>query len=156
MSFVFKPLTEEEIDAMSLMDEGIYNFQVETSNPRTSKSGNRMAELLITVWDSFDKPHSIYDYLVFSTIPLNIRKVKHFCDTVGLTEEYKKGSIPEGLASLSGKVKIGIQEEKANPNGGFFPKKNIVIDYVMTDKGAVKSDSAPIEEEKFHDDDLPF
>jgi len=153
MSYDFTPLSEEELNDLNIIDEGIYNFEVVKSIRRTSKAGNPMCELTLKFWDSEGKIHTLFDYLVFSSIGLNIRKIKHFCDSVGLVEKYKQGSLPEEFAGYSGKVHVGIQEEKPNPNGGFYAKKNIVTDYVVTELGAVKYEST---EKPFVDSDLPF
>jgi hypothetical protein len=156
MSYKFTPMSEEEMESFSLIEDGIYDFEVIQSIPKTSKSGNQMSELIINVWDNEGKIHPIYDYLVFSSVPLNIRKVKHFCDAVGLQEEYKKGEIPEELINRSGKVHIGIKAEQPNPNGGNFPKKNIVINYIMTNKDPVKYTSPSSDGSKELNDDVPF
>jgi hypothetical protein len=153
-SYQFDPMTEEEINTYSLIDDGVYDFQVLKSTRRTSKTGNPMAELQIQVWDKEGKIHPLFDYLVFTKVPLNIKKIKHFCDATGLIEEYKKGEIPENMSGLSGKVEIGTQDEQPKSTGGFYPKKNIVIDYVMTDKGSVKYDPKSVDKDL--NDDLPF
>lgn len=152
MSYSFNPMTEEELNSASMIEEGFYDFEVVKSTRKTSKSGNPMAELNINVWDKEGKQHLIFDYLVFSTVPLNIKKVKHFCDAVGLQDQYKQGQIPEELERYCGKVLIGIQEEKPNPNGGCWPKKNIVVDYLKSDK---ESSKKPIESNELNDD-IPF
>lgn len=151
--YTFPPMTEEEINASNLIEAGVYNFEVVKANRRMSKSGNPMAELNINVWDKQGKQHIVFDYLVFSSVPLNIKKIKHFCDATGLSKEYNRGELPEELDRLSGKVEIGVQDEQPKPSGGFYPKKNIVVDYVMTDKGAVKPEASTRE---FKDDDVPF
>lgn len=151
--YTFTPMTESEIQASSLLEAGVYDFQVAKSTRKTSKSGNPMAELQINVWDKEGKQHLIFDYLVFSTIALNIRKLKHFCDSVGISDQYNKGAIPEELERLSGKVEIGIQDEQPKPGGGVYPKKNVVVDYVVTDKGAVKVE---LQVDPSLNDDLPF
>ncbi len=153
MSYDFTPLTDAELDAINLIEEGIYNFEVVKSERKTSKSGNPMAAIQLRVWDKEGRVHFVYDYLVFSTVPLNIRKVKHFCDAVEMTEAYKKGQIPEELEGLSGKASIGVDDEKQKPNGGMYPRKNIVLDYVVTDKGATKYESNV---ENGFDDAIPF
>lgn len=152
--YLFNPMTEEQIQLSSLMESGIYDFEVIKSNKKTSKSGNPMAELNLNVWDKEGKQHVIYDYLVFSNIPLNIKKIKHFCDSTGLSKDYERGCLPENLERLSGKAIIGIQEEQPNPNGGFYPKKNVVTDYVIQDKSDIKQN--PKEEEFKDDTDIPF
>lgn len=148
--FTFSPMSEEEINLSNLMEIGTYNFEVVKSTRKISKSGNQMAELCINVFCNQGKQYLIYDYLIFSTIHLNIKKVKHFCDSVGLAEGYKIGKIPEDLSRLCGKVQIGIKKNQPNPNGGFYPDKNIVIDYIASDK---KNDDLSI---TIKDDSIPF
>lgn len=152
MSFYFTPKTEEELNAFDLLDPGVYDFEVTKCARRTSKSGNPMAELQLCIWNKEGKTSFIFDYLVFSDINLNIRKVKHFCDAVGLSEAYKAGNLPEDLVGKGGKADLGIQEEIPNPKGGIYPKKNVVVDYVMTDKGAIKVQTGS----DFIDSDVPF
>lgn len=131
--FTFQPMTDEEIDAINIIEEGKYSFEVLRSIRKTSQKGNPMAELNIRFWDNKGQAHTIFDYLVFSAVPLNIKKVKHFCDATGLIEQYKKGEIPEELGGYSGQFIIGIQEAEPNSKGGFYPKKNIVIDYLKVE-----------------------
>ena len=159
MSYSFKSMTDEELE--QLLDDGIYEFCVKKSERKVSKSNNPMAMLTISVWDKKGIEKTIYDFLVFSSVPLNIKKVKHFCDSVGLQEEYKKGMLPENLDNLSGKLEIGTQDEKEKEGGGYWPKKNIVVDYVMTDKVAVKvevysSNNVKHSTKEKEDDDIPF
>ena len=121
-----------------------------------------MAELNIKFWDRNGKVHTMFDNLVFSTVPLNIRKVKHFCDATGLQEYYKRGELPEELGGYSGRFRISIQRgqiipvEKLNgkPMGSKYPDKNVVEDYVLTDKGAVKYEAVSGSNDL--NDDLPF
>ena len=139
MSYSFPVLSDEELQSFPLLKPGVYDFEILKSTRKVSKnSGNDMAELNIQIWDNEGKTSSMFDYLVFSTVPLNIRKVKHFCDATGLSENYKRGELPEDLSGLSGKVQIDIQDEQPNDKGGYYPRKNNVVDYVMTDKGEVK------------------
>lgn len=153
MSYVFTPLTDEELDSktFSLLEEGDYSFEVSKAVKKTSKAGNAMAELQLKIWDKYGKINYVFDYLIFSNVPLNIKKVKHFCESTGIEDCYKKGSIPEELQSLCGKVKIGIGKGNEKPDGGFYPDKNIVIDY-LKDKSIVNVKNA---EDNF-DDELPF
>lgn len=130
MIYSFKPMSEEEINSFNLMEDGIYDFEVIRSNRKISKQGNAMAELQLNVWSNEGKIHIIYDYLVFSEVPLNIKKIKHFCDSTGLKEEYKNGVLPEDLSRLSGKVKISTKDKQPNPKGGFYEAKNVVFDYI--------------------------
>ncbi len=157
MSYNFNPLSDEELDAINMVEPGRYNFEVIKDTKKMSKSNNPMAELLLKVWDKTGKTHTVFDYLVFSNVNLNIRKVKHFADTAGLQEEYKKGQFPESLTGLCGEVDIDIQDEQPKPSGGFYPKKNYVVDYATQSKYVKQAnDSKGHADLPFEDDDVPF
>lgn len=134
MSYNFTPLSDEELDAIDVIPEGTYNFEVISSIRKISKAGNPIAELQLKVWDNEGKIHNIFDYLVFSSINLNIRKISHFSKATGIYEEYKKGCIRDELHNLSGKAHIGIKDPQPKDGGGFYPKKNIVLDYIICEK----------------------
>ena len=155
MSYNFNPLSDEELDSFDLIPDGVYNFEVLKSTRKMSKSGNPMAELQLQVWDSAGKTHTVFDYLVFSTVNLNIRKVSHFSKATGLYEEYKKGCLPEELENLSGKLELGTQEGQPKPSGGFYAKKNVVVDYIAPSEGEVKPKPAAVEDDPFSDS-IPF
>lgn len=162
MSYHFTPLTDQEIEEQTsmLVEEGVYEFEVIKSERKNSKAGNPMAALTLKIWDKSGKTSNVFDFLVFSSVALNIKKIKRFCDSVGLTEAYLTGQIPDELEHLCGKVQLGIENEMPKPNGGFYPKKNIVVEYVATNQGAVKFESSQgkpaTAKSDFVDDDLPF
>lgn len=156
MSYAIPHFTDEELDAVNLMEKGTYNFEVAKSERQTSKNGNPMAKLMLKLWDKEGKCHTLFDYLVFSNVPLNIKKVKHFCDAVGLIEEYKRRELPEELAHYCGRVEIGVEDEQPKASGGMYPRKNKVVDYVKGEKGAVKNELAYVSQEKDFDDIIPF
>ena len=88
MTYRFEPINEEDLDNFKLLENGDYPFEVAKSTRKISKSGNDMAELQLKVWDKNGAINTIFDYLVFSKVPLNIKKVKHFCDAANLLQEY--------------------------------------------------------------------
>jgi len=138
MSYTFKPLSDEEIESGSnfkLLEEGEYTFEVEKSVHEISKNNNPMAKLIIRIWDNDGLTVSIFDYLIFSNVGWNIKKIKKFCNSVGLQDAYKKGQLPDDLAGFSGRVLISIQEPmpKKDKVDEFHPRKNIVKDYVLSD-----------------------
>lgn len=137
--YTFNPMTEDDINNLStftvtVLEPGIYDFEVLTSTRKISKKGNDMAEISINVWDKQGKTHRLFDYLVFSPAYLSMRKIKNFCEATGLHQEYKRGQLSEDLQQLSGKVLIDVQEPQPKEGGGFYPKRNIVVDYVVPDK----------------------
>lgn len=162
MSYDFTPMTEDDLNKLSLVEDGIYDFEVIDCKRRNSKAGNPMAELLIKFWDKDGRSHSIFDYLVFTSINLNIRKIKHFCDSVGLQEEYKKGQIPEDLIGYSGKANIiskqgqEIPYDKLNGKlpGSRYPHKNVVEDYISSNINP--SILQPLKQDEFINDAIPF
>lgn len=152
--YTFTPMTEEEIQASSVIEAGTYDFEVIKATRKISKKGNPMAELNINVWDKEGKQHTLFDYLVFSSQPLNIKKVKHFCDATGLSKEYERGKLPEEMENLYGKVCLDIQDEQPKEGGGFYPKKNVVVDYIVAAQGTTRAEN---KKDDFKDDiDLPF
>lgn len=159
MSFSFPPMTEDELQALNMVDDGIYDFEVVKATQKTSKSGNQMIELQLLVWDKSGKAHTVFDYLV--SITSMVYKIKHFCDTVGLDKEYLAGNFDVMQCDgRRGKAHIIVQAGQPNSNGGMYPDKNAVRDYVMTDAGAVKVDlsgsKSPEPKDQLSDDDIPF
>lgn len=152
MSFTFTPMSDEELDASDLMDDGIYDFEVVKCTRKTSQSGNSMAELQLKVWDLKGQVHTVFDYLVFTQIKLNLRKIKHFCVSVGWADKFEKGLLPEEMQMLCGKVQIGRQDKTPKKDGtGFYPPKNVVIDYVSKGENTLSSFSS-----NELNDDIPF
>jgi hypothetical protein len=152
MSYNLTPLTDEELDQNDLIEEGVYDFEVIKSDKQNSKSGNSMAKLQLNVWDKKGRSFIVFDYLVFSNMKFCIRKIKHFCDTTGIIEEYNNGNIRDEFQGLSGKVHIGIQEKLPKTVGGFYPEKNVVIDYIIKDNSTAKKENT----DTLLNDDLPF
>lgn len=153
--YTFNSMTEEQLDALSLVPPGNYDFEVLKATKKVSKTGNPMAELQVQIWDAEGRTHNIYDYLVFSGVPLNIRKISHFCKAVGLKEAYDKGQLPEDLYGYSGKCKVDVRDPQPNPNGGFYDKKNVIVDYLeSSQEESAKRKEAAVQ--KSVDEDIPF
>lgn len=152
MSFTFTPLSDEELDSFDLMEDGIYDFEVVKSTRKISQAGNPQCELQLKVWDMRGQVHTVFDYLVFTQVKLNLRKIKHFCESVGWAEKFSQGNLPEEMEMLCGKVQIGRQDKTLKKDGnGFYPPKNVVIDYI--DKGKKTLSSVSSSE---LNDDIPF
>lgn len=156
MSFNFKPKTEEELDKIDLVEKGIYPFEVIRSTKKLSKSGNEMCELNIKYWDK-ESTYTLTDYLVFSESNFCLRKIKHFCDAIGMSDLYGKGELPDEFTRCKGYFEIGIQDETENPKGGLYPKKNIVIDYMVNNNSELlKQNVVKASLTDFKDQDIPF
>lgn len=149
----FTPKTENELQMESLVPEGIYSYQVIKSEDAVSHAGNEYIKFTIKIWDSEGREH-----LVFTNLAL-IKLLKHFCDVNGMESDYESGDIPaeKCIFKSGGKVLLGVEGEKPNPNGGMYRAKNIVKDYV-SDVNHQSSLSMPLADAKkdFISDDLPF
>lgn len=158
MSYSINTMSDEELDKANLLEDGTYDFEVAKAERQTSKSGNPMVKLSLRVWDKQGAEHYIYDYLVFSHIAFCNRKIKHFCQSTGIEEDYKKGNIREELEHLSGKVLIGYQESQPKKGGGDYPAKNVVNDYVTVDNAqqTLPTPKVNVEQPAEFSDDLPF
>jgi hypothetical protein len=136
MSFRFNPLSQEQIDGLShkgLLPDGVYKFIIKDVKQSTSKSGNAMLELLLGIADGQGWERNIFDYLV--SMDRMVFKIKHLCESVGLEETYAKGEFdPKCLLHKIGHAQIGVQKGARKDDGSFYPDKNVVKDYVKSDK----------------------
>lgn len=148
----FQPHSEQEIQAMGLIEEGVYPFEVIEAADKKSKSGNDMIELKLKLWDNLGRERQCFDYLLEAMA----FKLRHFCEAVGLLDKYEAGSLQASdCLSRSGKLELVIQEGKQNPNGGTYPNKNSVKDYIKPEGGAVSKPSEEAKDDGFSDD-IPF
>lgn len=143
----FTPKKEEELQSkFDPLPPGKYPFTVLESAEVESKSeknlGKKMVKLKIDVHGPKYSRH-VFDY--FSDW-FSEWKLKHFCDTVGLSKDYNSGTVDasdNAFAQLVGYVEIGVEN---NPQYG---PKNIVEDYFCEEK---KSNS----KSELSQDDVPF
>jgi hypothetical protein len=159
-------MTEEQAmrERYKLMDDGYYNATINMVTERMSSTNNPMAELTLSVFDKNGEVHTMKDFLVFTTKMM--WKLKHAADSANLTKEYENKSFrPKMLEGKHVKVEVKTQSGKeipedklrGKPKGSLYPDRNVINDYVMTDKGAVKYDSkAPAGGHADMNDDIPF
>jgi hypothetical protein len=141
----FAPKTELELETMSLLEPGIYPFQVTNASNETSKSGNDMIKLTLTIWGKDGSMHCIFDYLLEAMA----YKLRHFCESTNLLTKYESGELyPGDCINVQGNLEIIIQEGKERPDGTKYMSRNSVKDYV------VKKDK--VTGEVFKDDDIEF
>lgn len=139
----FAPKTEQELQVMTLLEPGAYQFQVSTATNERSKSGNEMIKLTLNIWDKKGNAHFIYDYLLEAMAT----KLRHFCESTGLIDKYEIGEInPIDCMNRQGYVDLIIQEGKIKNNGERYPNRNVVKDYIK--KSDTQSDDL--------NDDIPF
>lgn len=157
MSYECNYLSDDELDA--LLPDGVYDFEVVKADRKTSRSGNPMCALTMHVWDKAGEKHTIFDFLVFSTANMCIKKISRFSKSTGIYEEFKKSSLREDMVGLSGKVLIGTEDEMPRPSGGMYPRKNVVMEYLPeSEQPRASTVRAKVEEKpsEFEDDTIPF
>lgn len=118
----FTPKTDEELAAEGLLPKGEYDFEVKEAEETTSKAGNDMIKVRLSVMDDEGSPHTVWDYLLESMG----YKLKSFADAVGMSNDYSSGNLSASeMEGRAGRVKIDIDPEK---NG--YPAKNVVKSYI--------------------------
>lgn len=143
----FTPKTEQELQSMSLFEPGIYSFQVVEASDQVAKSGNDMIKLKLKVNDGSGKEKHIFDYVLEAMA----FKLRHFCEATGLAEKYESGELKAfDCPGRTGKLELSFEPGKQKPEGGYYPDKNSVKDYLKADEG----DSNPPEDQ--FSDQLPF
>lgn len=152
--FSFVPKTDAEITELQnrdLLPDGIYSFIVRNATLGVSKANNSMFIVQLAIVHETGSVRIIKDFLIANEEM--IFKLKHFCEAIGLEEDYRNGAlILEKMNGRSGQLKLGIQKGKQKEDkSGFYPDKNNVKDYI---KGTVEqktlANEAPLNQ------DVPF
>lgn len=137
------PKSDEEIMSSLYWKEGDYEFLVESAEDKISKSGNEMIKVLLRIYGKEGQSKEITDYL----LPQMAFKLKHFCKATGLLDKYNNDDLnASDCISRKGFLQLGIEEERPNENGGFYPKKNFVKDYlceIMVPASDMPNDDVP-------------
>jgi hypothetical protein len=140
----FQTMTEDEIQAMNLLDNGKYPFEVFKATDKISKAGAEMIELQLHIYDHNNKAHLLFDYLL-EAMP---HKILHFTSATGLQFKYQSGTLTASdCMGKKGFVDVFIQKSK-DPA---YKDKNSVKDYIMPD--LIKTEGPGAE---FFDDKCPF
>jgi hypothetical protein len=154
--FSFPPISEEEAEKeeqKQLAPIGKYGFEVLKTYPKFTKNNEPKTSLFLRLRQPVENgfvEYTMFDDLVFNDKHFNRRKIRHFCESVGHPEWAEKGSLPKELGGYGGECDVGFKPGDQNPNGGHYPDKNIIIDYIkptMSHKEKV---------EEFESDPLPF
>ena len=148
----FEPKTEEQIEELDLLPDGIYEFSIYSAEDKQSKSGLPMIQLKLEIYGNLLGTKYIFDYLVSSNHPITQKKIRHFCYATGLEDLYELGEISSHhLMSKSGKLILGIEDSEK------FRKKNKVIDYMAFSKtDPISFGKQNSDDKSLIDDDLPF
>lgn len=160
----FKALNEEELNdrQFTLLKDGIYHFRVHDASDEISKSsGNDMIKLTLEIRDKENVRHLVFDHLVEAMA----YKLKHFCDATGLIDKYNLGQINAvDCLGKGGRVSIKQSLNQPRPEGGYFPDKNVVSDYVklkpstnqVFNPNGINAISTGSTKVDFVDSELPF
>ena len=109
---------------------GIYDFAVFEALEEFSKSGNEQIKLTLHVFDPDGKRRTVYDYLGAAE---NMQwKVRHFCESIGLTADYEGGDLDTvRMIERAGKLNLIVKAASGNYQSG-----NSVKDYIPRIEGA--------------------
>ncbi|SRR5260221_7320230 len=156
-SFEFTPLSEEDIAKVQsgdLLPDGTYEFEVVSCYNKVSRNGNPMLEVELKVFDEKQCSRIVKDYLLTSS--LMIFKLKHFCDSIGLSDQYLKGQLDfSKTLNRCGKVIIMTQKGNQKADGTYYLDRNAVKDYIKADAEQLKIVSE-VKDEKLFNDEIPF
>lgn len=133
----FKPKTESELSNFDPFPEGEYPFTVMESEEVASKSaknaGKLMCKVKLCIHGDGEDRH-VYDYFAdwFSEW-----KLKHFCETTGLRDEYAMGEVTPNRNAWQ--ERTGFVKLIVVPATGNFPAKNEVKDYLPDEEQKIKT-----------------
>ena len=146
----FKPMSEEDIQAMNLLPPGVYQFEVIDAVEKKDKNNKEFMALILKVWDNDGRERKVFSNLFTE------RLLRHFCVSTNMIEKYEMGVInPIDCLGKSGCAEFGIEKDKT----GKWPDKNSVIDFITKDSFRAINNAAteaPIKKANEFDDDLPF
>lgn len=144
----FKPKTEDEV--RNLLPDGDYNFECIEAIETTSSKGNEMVVLRLNVFHG-NRTLEIRDYIVEKMA----HKLRHFCYSVGLEQEYEAGEVQ----AVECEGRRGVARIRQEEGDSQYPPKNIVKDYVAASRNG---DTIPKEAPVYtgpsvpKDQDIPF
>lgn len=138
-----EPKTEAQVSEAGNWPRGTYDFEVADAAEKTSKNGNDMVELVVSVVDKEGKSKKVYDYLVSTDGAAY--KVRHFAGATGMIKDYEAGLLnARDMIGKTGRCEIIIKKAQDG-----YPAKNQISDYICED-----SDAKPKAGEI--DDEIPF
>lgn len=150
----FTPKNENELLEAFLYKAGEYDFEVLSAEDTISKkSGKEQLKVTIGIIEEGEITGRITDYLSEAMQ----FKVLHFCDAVGLTEEYNRGELTAfQCVNKVGRCKVGVRKD---PTGQYKPQ-NTIADYIKTEKiaqpVAPKTGTPTVDEVEAAQDKMPW
>lgn len=148
----FTPKSKEELaklDTMSLLQPGVYNFNVTDAVEQQSRNGNDMIKLTLEVYDDLGNTRTVFDYILEAMAT----KLHSFCCAIGAEHHYRNGTLRQSdCINKSGRLELTVEPGKDKPDGGVYPDRNGVKRYLDKDVSVTKSSPQPAD----FDDDVPF
>jgi hypothetical protein len=156
----FQPKTEEQIIAENLWPEGEYDFEIVKAEEKISKTkpdgsgGNPMIQLTVKIFSPEGKFRLVDDFLMEKMA----FKLRHCADACRLLDKYNIGELRDtDFVGKAGRCEVVIQEGQKKPDGGKYPDKNTIKDYIKrTDTAVAASVAAKAKDVAAVDDEIPF
>jgi len=151
--FQFGKLSEKDEKAMLPLEEGIYEFVIETVMQKSSTKGYPQIELELKIYDIYSNPHTVKDWLTASDANLNKKKIKEFCHAVGMADKYESGQFDEyDIVGKRGQCRIIITNHEK------YGEQNRVDCYVIGDKpvNEMPASTSKVGVRDGFEDDIPF
>jgi hypothetical protein len=141
--------TDEQIATDSLMEAGIYDFEVAGAEEKVSAKGNEMLELKVNVYETDGTIRPMRDWI----LPQMAKKFKHFHDATDMMDKYKTGSlVAADVIGKTGKCMIVVSTYKNKD--GLDITNNKIDDYVK--RGSTQTYKEAALPKDVADDEIPF
>lgn len=157
--FDYEPITAEQAKKdreFPLLRESEYMFEVVDAKSEYSHAGN--PQVVVKLKINFEnRDYFIYDYFVNTE---RMRwKLRHFCLSIGLENEYNNKTFLQHCVGKTGDAKIKTQAGNLKPDGqSYYPDKNVVVDYIVNDNADIKLNyqTAKVSGSTFKDSEISF
>lgn len=131
--------TDREIEELNLIQDGKYQgIVIEASDEKKDKNGNDMIKLKLNITDMNDRIRTVNDSLL-SAFPL---KLKHFCDSTDMSEQYKKGEIST-RECVGKKVIVSIVTSKPDSEGKKWTRVDDYLPIKLLETDVFKDSELP-------------
>lgn len=130
----FAPKSADELAQESLLEPGLYPFEVQEAIDTWSQAGNEMIKLKILAFGKDGATTVVFDYLLEKLA----YKLRHFAEGTGLLAAYEAGELTAAMCvNREGYCKLAVEKQ------GEFPPRNVVKDYLPKEKSAAKPEPQP-------------
>jgi hypothetical protein len=134
----FTPLELENVNTNYLLPTGEYDVKVIDADDGLSKAGNPQIKLKLKV-SGDGQSVTVFDYLGATS-----KKLRNFCQNMGLEEKYKSGEVTD-IDCLNKTGRASVKIERSDTYG----EQNKIAFYVASGSTESKKDD-------FQDSDIPF